>query len=348
MAEQVRGVLREVVAVAEGRPRPETSGQFTRERRVFGSGEDGRIDGGTVSAALPLPLPDPADPGIGFLATLATTDPEELIAVLAKPPVQSMEVGLRLVGARIEAGDTDGAIADIEHARGWNDWRLDWYRGLAMLRANRPAEARAAFDAVYSELPGEPAAKLALAAACELADVASLGDRPTAADPRGAELRYERVWLTDHDFVSAAFGLARMRLARGERLGCVAVLDDVPDSSSQYFTAQVAAVRAKLRAELAHILETDLLDASTRVVRLQLEGERNARLRVELLERSLAWIGGGSPSAGSRVLGHELHERALRLGLENAYRELAKMAPDPEARVSWVDRANRVRPRTWV
>jgi len=53
-------------------------------------------------------------------------------------------------------------------------------------------------------------------------------------------------------------------------------------------------------------------------------------------------------TTGARVLGHELSERSLRLGLEQAYRSLAKMAPDPASRIDWVDRANSVRPRTWV
>jgi serine/threonine-protein kinase PknG len=53
--------------------------------------------------------------------------------------------------------------------------------------------------------------------------------------------------------------------------------------------------------------------------------------------------------AGSgRVLGHELSEYALRLGLERAYRALAKLARDDATRVRWVDQANRIRPRTWV
>jgi serine/threonine-protein kinase PknG len=96
------------------------------------------------------------------------------------------------------------------------------------------------------------------------------------------------------------------------------------------------------------VLETDLLDASGRLQRLRLDVERNAWLAVEMLERSLAWVGHSGRTSGSQVLGHELSERALRLGLEQAYRALAKMAPDPETRVGWVDRANTVRPRTWV
>jgi serine/threonine-protein kinase PknG len=350
MAEQVRGVLREVLSAADGTPRPEPSAQFTRERRVFGTeagllagdtgdagGPAGSLAGATIAAALPLPLPDASDPGVGYLATVATTDPDELVAILSAAPVRTMEVGLRLVRARIEQGDPAGALADLDSAGGFADWRLDWYRGLAALAAERWTDARAAFDAVYSELPGEPAARVALAVACE-----------RDGDPAAAEPRYERVWAVDRDFVSAAFGLARLRLARGDRVGCVEVLDQVPDSSSQYHTAQVAAVRARVGAELAHVLETDLLDASSRLERLRLGVERNAWLAAEMLERSLLWVRVAQASLGARVLGHELSERSLRLGLEQAYRALAKMAPDPESRIGWVDRANSVRPRTWV
>lgn len=345
MAEQVRGVLREVLAAADGNPRPEPSAQFTRERRVFGTdagllaadASDGVLSGSAVAAALPLPLPDPSDPGVGYLATVATTDPDELVAVLSAAPVRSMEVGLRLVRARIEQGDPAGALTDLDSASGFTDWRLDWYRGLAALAAQRWSDARAAFDSVYGDLPGEPAARLALAVSCEL-----------DGDAAAAEPRYERVWVVDRDFVSAAFGLARLRLARGERVGCVGALDQVPDSSSQYHTAQVAAVRARVGAELAHILEADLLDASARVERLRLGVERNAWLAAEMLERSLEWVRGAQATVGSRVLGHELSERSLRLGLEQAYRALAKMAPDAHSRVGWVDLANSVRPRTWV
>src|SRR4029453_11040677 len=52
MAEQVRGVLREVLSAADGTPRPEPSVQFTRERRVFGTdagllrGDGGALAGG--------------------------------------------------------------------------------------------------------------------------------------------------------------------------------------------------------------------------------------------------------------------------------------------------------------
>jgi serine/threonine-protein kinase PknG len=337
MTEQMRGVLREVLSTADRIPRPEPSSQFTGERRVFGT-ESGLLpadDSVTVSVANALPLPqvDMTDPGAGFLATVSTTDPAELVHVLESAGSRTVEVALRLVHARIELGDLGGAVKDLdalakddphppapEHN---HDWRFDWYRGVAALAGGRPADAR-----------------LALAAAEEL--------RAGPGDLDAAARRYERVWRTDHGYVSAAFGLARLRLRGGDRAGCVEVLDEVPDSSSQYMTAQVAAVRARLGADLAPLAEADLLDASGRLERLRLDVERRAWLAAEMLEKSLGWVRGAQGSPAGRVLGHQLRERSLRLGLEQAYRALAKRAGDDAERVRWVDQANSVRPRTWV
>jgi serine/threonine-protein kinase PknG len=54
------------------------------------------------------------------------------------------------------------------------------------------------------------------------------------------------------------------------------------------------------------------------------------------------------PAATGRVLGQELREREVRFGLERAYRLLATLEPDPQARYALVDEANAVRPRTLV
>ena len=105
--------------------------------------------------------------------------------------------------------------------------------GLRALAAGRPAAARAAFDAVYDELPGELAPQAgALAFAAEAA-----GDQTAAG-------RYFRlVWTVDRSYVSAAFGLARTCLAVDDRPGAIAALAAVPDTSSYHVAAQIAAVR---------------------------------------------------------------------------------------------------------
>jgi serine/threonine-protein kinase PknG len=197
---------------------------------------------------------------------------------------------------------------------------------------------------VYSALPGEPAAQLALAAACEL-----LGDRD------GAGRRYLHVWRVDHSYVSAAFGLARMLLASGDRAGAVTVLDEVPDSSSHHVAAQVAAVRAALDHSAGVPAEADMLAASARLERLRLDQQRRAALAAEMLHAALDWLragtgnGNGRPApAASRFLGAALQEREIRLGLEQAYRTLASLEPEAPARWALVDQANAVRPRTLV
>ncbi|WP_422769668.1 tetratricopeptide repeat protein [Plantactinospora sp. WMMC1484] len=360
MSEQLLGVLREVLSAADGVPRPVVSRQFTPERRAFGTeaGEvtpavagqlrrTGEVRPGAlapappvVAAALPLPQVDILDPGAGFLASLGTTDPTELVRQLAAAPVRSVEVALRLVRARIEAGDLAGAGADLNRLAAADpcDWRVNWYRGLAALTGNRPAEARVAFDTVYDALPGEPAARLALAVSAECT-----GDRELATR------LYDRVWRADHGYLSAAFGLARIRFLVGDRAGALAVLDQVPESSSQHVAAQVAAVRASLPGLSATGAADDLLRASARLERLGLDVERQTRLTIEVLEVALAWVRSRPGATGrGRVLGHELSERGLRFGLERTYRTLAQLSRDPELRIALVDHANAVRPRTLV
>jgi serine/threonine-protein kinase PknG len=310
-----------------------------------------------VAAALPLPLADPNDPAAGFLATIAGPDPAAVVALLRGAPVRTPEVALRLIRALLEAGDIAGATAELDALPlPPVDWRRHWSAGLVALAAGQPDRARTAFDAVYGALPGEPAAQLGLAAAGELA-----GD----GDP--ASLRYLRVWRVDHSFVSAAFGMARMLLGSGARGGAVDILDEVPDSSSQHIAAQIAAVRARLSGEPGTLGEADLVDASVRLERLRLDEQRRAGLAIEMFRSALAWLGVNAPAAlpglvprqrtaspmappvaTGKVLGQELREREVRFGLERAYRLLATLEPDAQARYALVDEANAVRPRTVV
>jgi serine/threonine-protein kinase PknG len=360
MREQLYGVLREVLCAVDGVPRPAPSSLFTPERRAFGT-DAGWLDGsppgaslsaGAIIAALPLPAVDPADPGTAFLATVGTTDPEELVARLEAAPVRSPEVVFRLVRAHLERGQPGRAQAELAELAADHpfDWRIDWYRGLAAFAAEeasagRPGNgqghtdhARAAFDAVYSALPGEPAAQLGLAVAAEW-----------AMDTETAASFYERVWRTDHGFVSAAFGLARYRRASGDRAGVVAVLDQVPDNSRYHTDAQVAAIRATLAAvPMALLTEADLLDASARLQLLTLDTEPRARLSVEVLHKALQFVPAVSQPSTAQLLGHPLNERELRFGLERNYRVLAKVSHDRRVRAAFVDLANSVRPRTFI
>ncbi|WP_439654368.1 tetratricopeptide repeat protein [Streptacidiphilus carbonis] len=433
MAEQLTGVLREILALQDNRPRPALSTLFGAELRVVdtelvgpaafdapgrdGAGRRGRgrkgvpaprgpmpvhaapgaapaaavgvpgagangthpatipgvgpalpfqpggdaaprvlaLDPRPAALALPVPRIDVGDPNAGFLAALMATAPADVIAALRSAPVSSVELRLRELRALIEIGDlaaVDAALNSLS-ADHPDDWRVVWYRGLSALvaagTAGGPeplAAARAAadsFDAVYDAFPGEAAPKLALAICAEV-----LGSREDAAE------FYRLVWTTDRSYVSAAFGLARVRLASGDRVGAVAALESVPETSNHYVAARVAAVRARLRERsAAEPLKGDLDACSTQLTGLGLDARRREELSVEVLGKALGWVLAGRPDgpAGAGpilLLGHPAEERELRFALEQSYRVLARLAEQPEKRIEWVERANRTRPRTWV
>ncbi|MEU8761046.1 tetratricopeptide repeat protein [Streptomyces sp. NPDC048659] len=380
MAEQLTGVLREVVALQSGRPRPALSTLFGPETRVTDSelfaehtddvsvlgaraprrgrkalptsvaGRGGSflrpLDVPATALALPVPRVDPGDPNAGFLAGLLAAAPAELLTALGAAPVPSLELRLRELRARLEMGETaeaGRALAALEE-RHPDDWRVVWYRGVTSLVTGDQAGAALSFDAIYDAFPGEPAPKLALAVCAEY-----LGQLDNAAE------YYRLVWTTDPSYVSAAFGLARTQLAAGDRAGAVRTLESVPESSIHYTAARVAAVRARLRRRPANEpLGADLTAAAAQVSALQgfgLDAVRRERLSTEVLGTALDWVLSGSPGAGPAgtvLLGSALDERGLRFGLERSYRVLARLAQRGEERIELVERANRFRPRTWV
>ncbi|SDP67456.1 serine/threonine-protein kinase [Lentzea jiangxiensis] len=337
MAEQLTGVLREVLALEDDVPRPGPSKQFTPERRRFGV--EGALDLREVAVALPAPSVSTSDAAASWLATATATDP----AGLRKAPEVTVEVRLRIVRVLIESGDTAAALKELEALTAPSmfdepeldpaeDWRPDWYRGLAALVDQRPGEALGFFDAVCSAVPGEAAPKLALGVC-----------REATGDLKAAAGWYEVVWRTDHAYVSAAFGLARVLLACGDRARAVEVLLSVPDTSSQHLAAQIAAVRA----QLGHGDADDLVAAGERLHALDIDVHSRTQLSAELLEAAYDYVTRNQAAEG-RVLDCALSEHELRLGLERRYRTLARFAATPEERIALVDRANAVRPRTLV
>ena len=367
MAEQLTGVLREVLSVDDGQPRPSFSGLFSPELRAIGTDLIPAIAEGNgalgvpapplaeVIAGLPAPLTDGSDPAAGFLATLAGFDPAQQAEALRGavagdagiPPAvaASPETRLALARALIAAGDLTGAQAALaELAPGQADWRAAWYTGLCELAGGRPDRARAAFSAVYDELPGELAPKLALGFAAE-----------AAGDTAAARYYFGLVWTIDRSYVSAGFGTARACLDGGDRAAAIGAIAAVPETSSHHAAAQIAAVRL-LVAGGAGRSEDDLRQADFRLGKLSLDDNdpRRHQLGVEILRAALDWVSAAPPAArngaaqaaGQLILGCEPNERALRFGLERGYRALANLVP--ERRVELVDMANNVRPRTWI
>lgn len=355
MAEQCIAVLREIVAIRTGEPRPGLSGLFGPETRVVHTevaaraGEPDLLapapETDVIAGALPVPRVDTFDPAANLLASVATTDPDELLAALTAAGISSPEGTLRLVRMCIDQGDVDRAaalLADIDA----DDWRLPWFQGLAELSDGDLGRALACFDGVRGALPGERAPRLALGVCREL-----MGAHAEAA------AEYRGVWATDRTYVSAAFGLARCLLATGDRVGAVRTLETVPDTSSHHVAAQTAALRTRISGRgVQEALGPDLIEGSDRLAALSLEGEAHDRLAVELLESALEWIkagakgggtGTGTTSGTEKVLGSELKEKPLRFALEKCYRDLARHVTHAE-RIALVDRANEVRPWTWV
>ncbi|MFD0364888.1 tetratricopeptide repeat protein [Nocardia sp. GCM10030253] len=350
MADQLTGVLREVLCTDDGVPRPGMSAYFGPPRAVFGVGADAVVSPSAVVVALPVPLVDPGDSGAALLATTTGSTPAELetafeagLRSVVTKRGESAEIPLRLVRAALEVGDPveaerrlDGLAETLP-----GDWRLAWYRGQARLLAVDFGAAHAEFDAVYAALPGESAPKLALAAVAELAGA--------EAATQEASRYYDMVWRTDRTFASAAFGLARLRQVGGDRAGAVVVLDQVDAASVLYTEARIAAVETMLAGRApAELSEPLLRDAGGRVERLRLDSKRRgAQVRMRVLDAALDWLGAGkAPSAHDPLLGARLDQDGVRTGLEQCYRDLARETDDMWTRIELVDRANAIRPRT--
>jgi len=361
MAEQLTGVLREVLALADGTPRPVFSTVFSPELQAVGTGASGPDQVLTtpppaeVVAGLPLSLVDRSDPAAGYLATFAGRGTAQRVAALTvalagdpsipQQVTESAETKLALVRARIDAGDYDAAAGLLAAlaADDPSDWRIAWYYGLRGLAVGGrvggvlgPDAARGAFSAVFDELPGELAPKLALAFAAEAAgDLAAAGHY------------FRLVWTVDRSYISAAFGLARICLAAGDRPGAIAALAGVPATSSHHAAAQIAAVRILVSGDgPGKVSGDDLRQADGRLGQLIMDDVRRQQLTVEILRAALDWCTSGSPAGTGPILGCEPNQRALRFGLERSYRALARLTPDEDRRIELVDMANAIRPRT--
>ncbi len=334
MADQLRGVLREVVADQEGRPVPAPSALFTAAWRADPERVDWRI--------LPRPQVSAEDPSAGYLATIAATDPQQMLAQLRAAPERTIEVELRLASAMIDTGDLTGAEDVLRKIEAGNrsEWRTLWYHGVAELARGRSEAAREHFTAVYRDLPGELATKLALALACE-----------SAGDHESASRWYEIVSRTDPAITSASFGLARCRLALGDRTGALAAYERVPESSSGYLDAQAARIRTLSSGNGAGAPDLqDLIEAASTIETLPLEREQRDRLSTRVLEQvlTLALEGKVADDEAVSVLGSRLTERDLRIALEASYRALSRHAASRIERIRLVDQANRTRAWTWT
>jgi serine/threonine-protein kinase PknG len=345
MAEQLLGVLREVVAMKDGNPRPAASGLFGGDLQALYAASR---SGATAPdwRHLPTLKVNPSDQSANFVVNVsAVGSPAEQMVLLDDALRQghvadTAETRLAAARALIWMGriaEAEDRLEQVNRDDPW-DWRVTWYRGVSLLRRGMAGDAIQAFERITFDLPGELAPKLAEAVAAEL-----------AGDLQRAAMLYEIVATADPNFTSACFGLARVRSALGDMAGAAAAYRRLPETSSLYVPAQMALARALIRQARSGPSVGELAQASTVIQRLDLDNEQRSQLTVELLEASLSLIESRSvkPDPTVKLLGRSFEEVGVRLGLERAYRDLARVASGDD-KIRLVDRANEVRPLTAV
>ncbi|MGC4933531.1 tetratricopeptide repeat protein [Gordonia sp. DT30] len=331
-----------------------------------------------IAHALPVPLVNPADPAAGLLNSAALSDPRQTLdsinaaraerfsSLLGRPSNNahpSLEIDLAQARAHLELGDVDTALAvlrDVSVQHG-DSWRVDWYLGICGLMNGEPELAHQRFTEVLQTMPGELAPKLATAGTAEiigrwLSDEKYSNEDGSTTPParRIAEMYdvadrlYRDLWLTDHSIVTAAFGLARLAVARGDFDAAIEPLDEVPPTSRHYNTARTTAVLALVHGRAPELVEKRQIVEAARRLDVMPESEpRKARLQLIVLGTALGWIMAHPEQAGdpATLLGVPFTERGLRKGTENSLRALARqMRYNRDHRFLLVDLANYVRP----
>jgi serine/threonine-protein kinase PknG len=335
-------------------------------------------DEGKSVRALPLLKVDADDPGAStVLASATIPDPERRIEAYqgmlntlqdsgqrrpggTAAPVQqpapaateqangSAELLLRIADASISQRVFEAAFQHLAQAETHDpfDWRVAWYRGKALLAQDKIAEALTEFDAVFGEVPGEVAPKLALGLCYEI-----LGQDADAI------AYYDSVLRTDVQMTSAAFGLARVHLRAGRRADAVAALEQIPASSVRFSQAQLALASVLTEQSTNGLPAFDDLAKASEVIRgLQgmVEGIPLHETAADLYIAAATLAESKTPFslavpildvAGKSSVREAI--RAFRAGAEHELRVCAHYAQTREERVAYVDQANQVGPRRW-
>jgi serine/threonine-protein kinase PknG len=327
---QLLGVLREVVADKQGAG----AAQHSTSSLLFGSPGDRSLGSDTapVWQRLPSLLSDESDTMAGWLKTVSVPDPAARLELLVNAPESSAQVLLEIARAALESGQydlVDTAVSDLLAADPW-EWRAVWMSGLVALARDDSSGAQSSFNAVYGQVPGELAPKLALALSCEL-----------SGEDDVAEGLYTTCARTDANYIApSAFGLAAIRANRSDLDGAVAALDLVPPTSGAYVRARQQ--RAGLLAGSGRGLAA-LAEAMGSIETLTIDPADRANLAASVFRTALDEVLGNGPQPAVLIAGRQGTEPALRDGLEAAYRELAGQAPTREDRIRLVDQANEVR-----
>ncbi|GAA2108255.1 serine/threonine-protein kinase [Microlunatus panaciterrae] len=281
---------------------------------------------------LPALRQDTTDPQYAWLSNIGIDDPAARFEALLTAPETTAEVQLARARTALQlrrAPLVEQVVEEMLAADPW-EWRAVWIAGLSALQRGDIRSAQSSFNAVYGQVPGELAPKLALGLACE-----------RGGEPVLAESMYGICASTDANYVAAgAFGMARVRADRGDIDGAVAALDLVPPTSRGYIESR--------RQRAVHLYASggsleSLSAAMASIASVQLDPADRAQFTIKVLHKALDAVRSKGPQQKIRIGSYAAVPQSLHDGLEHTYRELARMAPDDETRVAMVDRANEFR-----
>lgn len=344
MADQLLGVMREVVAAERGTPCPSVSSLFSGDRlSYFVTGALEPI--GVNAQHIPVPLMGKDDPALPELMNALVAGPEQRtdrLANLAHSHPKSVEVKLQWVEAYLEQKKTEQALPilkEIAELDPW-EWRVTWNWGRIDLMQNRSKEAIVQFDRVYTDLPGELAPQLALALALEQNKNYS-----------EAIFYYQRVLQTSSDYPTAAFGQARcyMALQQQQKLEtarpeAVKALGKIPPTSSLYLRSQTEIIQTWATSQHSIPTPEHLSTAATALNQLSLQGMERYHLMYLLYHNALQVVKQSSKGSLKPLSSSHLPFtiEGLKSKLEEVLRGMAHLSEGDE-KIRLIDEANRVR-----
>ncbi len=343
MASQLLGVLHEAVALDTNKAQPFKS-------QLFGGDLMANTDSGELLARvlpnyqhLPLHQMLPSDPAFQDLMNVSGDSHQQykICKELVKKYPRSIEAKLRLAKTEAELGyidfkETDQHLQEIEQVDPW-DWRVPWYRGRTALAHQNYQLAIDCFNFVYADLPGEVAPKLALAMAMELSGDYAVANR-----------LYQRVCQVDPGYHTAVFGWARCLYASQKRSEAVQALSLIPQTASLYPKSRVEAVNLVIGQDFGAPGLDDLQAAREALSAMPISELERYQLSEQILHCALEVKQAGAILPAGHPLPPWLHEeKSTRQELEAVLRSMARLS-NGEERINLVDRANRIRPRTWL
>jgi serine/threonine-protein kinase PknG len=343
MAAQLWGVLHEAAAIETNKSQPFKSQLFGGD--LMATIEDSALLSRVTpdSRHLPLHQLSANDPALQDLMNVTGDLPQQhkIYKKLVKKYPSSIEAKLRLVNNEanleyIDIKEIDQYLQEIEQIDPW-DWRVPWYRGRTALARQNYQLAIDCFNLVYADLPGEIAPKIALAMAIELN-----GDYVVASR------LYQRVCQIDPNYHTAVFGWARCLSASKKRSEAVQALDLIPQTASLFAKARVEAVNLMIDQNYGAPGLNDLKAAREALPAIPISELERYQLAEQILQRAIATKQAGLflPTGDQLPLWLQA-EKSTRQELEVVLRSMARLSNGDE-RVALVDRANRIRSRTWI